>query len=160
MLQSGALERNAVLIKNLQTVLWGSGGAGAQRTISAGVVRSCPELLPHHHSTPTPHHTHRGREGGGGAASVPSYLFFFLHTHRSSNTSVRISPLRFTKRAKPSNPIRVTTLISLPVYTPLNISITTTTCFNQIKPIPRSKFRGEGLQYLVSQRERAVPILV
>ena len=34
MLQSGALERNAVLIKNPQTVLWGSGGAGAQRTIS------------------------------------------------------------------------------------------------------------------------------
>ena len=37
MLQSGALERKAVLIKNPQTVLWGSGGEGAQITISVYV---------------------------------------------------------------------------------------------------------------------------
>ena len=77
MLQSGALERNAVLIKNPQTVLWGSGGAGAQRTISAGVVRSCS-----HTTTPHPHHTiptGEGREGGG-PTNVPSYIFSYTHT--------------------------------------------------------------------------------
>ena len=76
---------------------------------------------------------------------------------------VRISFLRFTNRAKPSNPIRVTTLISLPVYTPLNISITQMQPMprvNQMQPMPRPKFQGQGFRYLPSQRERAMPIIV
>ena len=68
------------------------------------------------------------------------------------------SSLRFTSQAKPSIPIRITTLISLPLYIPLNVSITTYPY--KIEPIPPSKFRGQGFQHSEVNRKRAMPIIV